>query len=69
MLLWNDGAEEKGCNVERNGIIHCHRDIEEGRDCDAYDSRLTSSLPSTMTTGLAATNSYHAKNDLNKRYR
>ncbi len=68
MILWNGGAVGKRSNVERNWIIHGRRD-EEGRDRDAYGSRLTSSLPSTTTTGLTASTSYHAENGLNKCYR
>ncbi len=70
MLLWNRGAAEKRRNVKTNGIINIHGDRDyEDRDGDVYGSCLTSSLPSTTTTGLDASNSYHAKNDLNKRYR
>ncbi len=66
MLLWNRGAAEKRRNVKTNGIINIRGHRDEDRDRDVYGSCLTSSLPSTTTTGLS--NSYHAKNDLNKRY-
>ncbi len=66
MILWNGGAAKKGV-MSRGMELFMAIGTEEGRDRDAYDSRLTSFLPSTTTTGLAASNSHHAENDLNER--
>ncbi|KAK0435564.1 hypothetical protein EV421DRAFT_1740215 [Armillaria borealis] len=61
-------VEQKKIVMPRGIRLFMDIGTKDGRDRDAYGSRLPAFLPSTTTTEIIASNSYHAENDLNKHY-